>query len=148
MSAKLYLLWEMAALSQTLFLFPSAPQEAKIGCFKARGGSLTEQLADYRDEIVPGDTAAVIRKCAQLAHDRGYEYFALGKKGICFSGPLDTSGNYFAEKGVHVDNCSGDIGGDKYIFIFTLGKSCSLVHFLLPRLSSSNSVGPVIEHIG
>ena len=113
--------------SQTLWIcshacmaFFPAPPELEIGCF--RGNPLSEQLADFTADLDWQHTDVLARKCAQLSHNKGYKYFALGNNGVCSSG-ANAKTEYFKNGGARLSDCLNGVGNKKSIFAYSLGKA-------------------------
>ena len=116
-------------------LFSAAPPEIEIGCFN--GNPLKEVLGDLTNEVDWEHTDVVERKCAQLAHDKGYKYFALGNNGICYSGAKAQT-EYFSQGVASQLDCMNGIGRDNHIFVYTLGE---YTNSLITRLNQVRRVG-------
>ena len=97
--------------------------ENKIGCFKAFHNPLNEILGDLTRESLD----VMIDACAQLAHNKRYKYFALGKNGMCYSGP-NAQTDYFKEGPASSrKGCTHDVGDRRHNFVFTFSKYWSVV---------------------
>ena len=96
-----------------------APPEIQVACFYG-ADNLQEVLGDFTNEIEWDNTNVVVKKCAKLAHEKDYKLFALGKSGLCLSGP-DASQKYYIS-GTDWAYCKGGIGMGNSMFLYTLGK--------------------------
>ncbi|XP_078379485.1 A disintegrin and metalloproteinase with thrombospondin motifs 1-like [Oculina patagonica] len=84
-------------------------KEHVIGCFKTPEGLFSETLGDFTQEPDPDQA---LMQCGELAHDQGYQVFALGFGGLCLSGP-DSQDKYYLHKSPskkNKDKCSNGIG--------------------------------------
>ena len=64
------------------------PTYKPLGCFKDRKNAraLPDRYASFRSYIIWSDIeTSSIRRCASVARDKGYEYFAVQFYGECFS---------------------------------------------------------------
>lgn len=91
-----------------------------MACFIG-ADNLVEVLGDFTNEIQWDNTNKVVKKCAKLAHARNYKLFALGKDGLCLSGP-NTRHRYYIS-GTYRAKCREGIGIGNSMFVYTLGKS-------------------------
>ncbi|XP_068732164.1 A disintegrin and metalloproteinase with thrombospondin motifs 6-like isoform X2 [Montipora capricornis] len=89
-----------------------------IACFfrKSRGGIAL--LRDLRNGFDPKNTDPTIVKCADLAQEKGYRFFALGSNGRCFSGP-DAGKNYFKHGTTREQNCVNGVGRNGVMYVYT-----------------------------
>ena len=85
--------------SITMFLFPSQlifllhflpdplPDLQPLGCYKDNGGDrpLPINYANFRSQI-NWKQLETVQQCAQVAFNKGYEYFAVQFYGECFTG--------------------------------------------------------------
>ena len=101
------------------FFFLKAPPEIQVACFYG-ADNLQEVLHDFTKEIEWENTSAVVKKCAKLAYGRNYKLFALGRSGLCLSGP-NTSDKYYVS-GTSWSYCRDGIGMGNSMFVYTLGK--------------------------
>lgn len=95
-----------------------APPEIQVACFTG-ADKLQEVLGDFTNEIKWDNTNEVVKKCAKLAHAKGYKLFALGKNGLCLSGP-DTRHRYYIG-GINGAYCKDGIGMENSMFVYALG---------------------------
>jgi len=57
-----------------------------IGCFN-HDANVIPALERRRRELDINKVSAVVINCAELAQESGYNYFSVGYKGVCYSGP-------------------------------------------------------------
>ncbi len=62
-----------------------------------------------------------MKKCAELAFDKGYNLFSLGNYGLCLSGK-DASQRYSEKGGTGADKCDHGIGRGGAMYVYTFGK--------------------------
>ncbi|KAJ7328151.1 hypothetical protein OS493_025556 [Desmophyllum pertusum] len=61
---------------------------------------------------------ATIRRCALVARDIGYDYFAVQYYGECWSS-FDAAGNYGRHgKQINLDKCWSNVGGPNTNFVY------------------------------
>lgn len=97
----------------------SVPSFRHIACFKY--SSSFEVLDDFKKEVDWKAADVIIKKCAELAFDKGYKLFTLGNYGLCLSGK-DASQHYYGKGGARADNCKQGIGLGGAMFVYTFGK--------------------------
>ena len=90
--------------------------EIPVACFVG-ADNLQEVLGDFTKEINPSE---VVKKCARLAQVKNYNFFALGKDGLCLSGP-DTRHRYYIG-GTYGAKCRDGVGIGNSMFVYVLGK--------------------------
>lgn len=78
-------------------------------------------LGDFKKEVDWKATETTIKKCAELAFDKGYKLFTLGNYGLCLSGKGATQ-QYHEKGGVPSKKCKQGIGLKGSIFAYTFGK--------------------------
>ncbi len=108
-----------------------APPEIQVACFQG-ADNLAEVLGDFTKEIQWDNTNEVVKKCAKLAYNKGFNLFALGQNGLCLSG-ADTRRKYHIS-GTYGAKCRDGIGMGKSMFVYTLGIYWKHPYFLLPFL--------------
>ena len=96
------------------------PSYRKIGCFVASNDALKDYLGVFKDEVQQNSMSSVIGKCAELAFDKNYTFFALGNKGVCRSGPNATK-EYYLKGSTGDTSCPNGIGNSKYMAVYTFG---------------------------
>ncbi|XP_078372204.1 A disintegrin and metalloproteinase with thrombospondin motifs 6-like isoform X1 [Oculina patagonica] len=99
------------------------PPEIQVACFIG-ADNLEEVLGDFTKEIKWDNTNEVVKKCAKLAHAKDYKLYALGKSGLCLSGP-NTRNRYFIG-GTYGAYCKDGIGMGDSMFVYTLDHMPSL----------------------
>ena len=101
----------------------------KVACF-IYADQLTE-LRDFTGEVNRDNTNKVVKACAALAKAKDYKLFALGKNGVCLSGP-DMKKKYHVEGSLSAE-CNHGIGiGNNNMFVYSLGKMAILFsHFIV-----------------
>ena len=80
--------------SQLVFLFfflpDNSPDLQPLGCYKDNGGdpALPNEYANFRSQINWWEWPQLetVQKCAQVAFNKGYEYFAVQFYGVCYTG--------------------------------------------------------------
>lgn len=95
-----------------------------VACFEG-ADNLEEELGDFGSEIELGTADTyyhdVVEKCAELAHGKHYNMFALGKDGRCLSG-ADTQNKYHISSPSNKAKCKDGIGKGSSMFVYSLGK--------------------------
>ena len=93
----------------------------RVACFKG-ASNLEEKLDDFSSKIKSAnDTYDVVEKCAKLARAKHYKMFALGKDGLCLSGPA-THNKYYISGAAKGTDCKDGIGKGDSMFVYSLGK--------------------------
>ena len=92
----------------------------RVACFRG-ASNLEEKLDDFSSKIKSAnDTYDVVEKCAKLARAKHYKMFALGKDGLCLSGPA--THNKYHISGTKGAECKDGIGKGDSMFVYSLGK--------------------------
>ena len=91
--------------------------------------NLEEVLGDFIQDIQWDNTNDIVKKCARLAQAKEYKHFALGKNGLCLSGP-DTRNRYYIS-GTYGAKCSNGIGIGNSMYVYALGTYVSKAFQLL-----------------
>ncbi|RMX48625.1 hypothetical protein pdam_00008003 [Pocillopora damicornis] len=115
------------------------PAFSKIACFNTGSSYLSDVLGDFKSQVADKKYQVVISTCAELAFDKGYQFFALGYDGLCRSGP-NARDEYHKEGATSDNNCVNGIGINKRIAVYTfelLPKQIPLGCFKEKRSSSS-----------
>jgi len=99
------------------------PPEIQVACFIG-ADNLREVLGDFTNEIKWDNTNEVVKKCAKLAHTKGYTLFAMGKDGLCLSG-ADIQYKYYVS-GTYGAYCKEGIGMEDSMFVYSLEPMPSL----------------------
>jgi len=88
-------------------------KEYKIGCFRTPAGLFSETLGDFTQE---SDPDRAVMECKELTRSKNYNVFALGRGGLCMSGP-DAQERYHLHKPpAKTTKCSNGIGiGDNSV---------------------------------
>ena len=93
----------------------------RVACFKG-ASNLEEKLDDFSSKIKSAnDTYDVVENCAKLARAKHYKMFALGKDGLCLSGPA-THNKYYISGAAKGADCKDGIGKGDRMFVYSLGK--------------------------
>ena len=101
-----------------------------IGCFASRWGLIPELRGVGKRAIDVSNTDPAIIKCASLARNNDYSYFALGLNGRCLSS-ADAGTKYFKRGSTAAKKCRRGIGLTGASFVYTFGKSgCLNFHIL------------------
>lgn len=58
-----------------------------IGCFNHDSNAIPVLQEQRKRELDINEVSAAVIKCAELAQGNDYKYFAVGYKGVCYSGP-------------------------------------------------------------
>ena len=103
------------------FLF-SVPSFSRIACFNTGNSFLPDVLGDFTQEVKQGRAQEVIGKCAELAFQKNYKFFALGYNGRCRSGPNARNEYHNMTTANEVKYCPNGIGIDKRIVVYTFGE--------------------------
>ena len=105
-----------ALLPSYLFLYCSTVSRFhKIGCFNYKKNVIP---ALPRDPQIQSAESPVL-KCAELAQEKGYRFFALGLNGKCHSGP-EAGKQYF--KYGSANKCKNGVGNKGAALVYTFGK--------------------------
>ena len=104
-----------------------------MACF-AGADNIKEVLGDFTKHIDRDDTNKVVKKCAELAHNKDYTFFALGRNGLCLS-EANMKQTYYAS-GCEGAKCKGGIGMWNSMFVYSLGKVVLASHAVVVRASS------------
>ena len=62
-----------------------------------------------------------MKKCAELAFDKGFKLFTLGNNGLCYSGK-DVNQRYYEKGGTSASKCKNGIGLGGAMVTYTFGK--------------------------
>ncbi|CAH3193754.1 unnamed protein product, partial [Porites evermanni] len=95
------------------------PPEVQVACFIG-ADNIKEVLGDFTKQINWDDTNEVVKKCAKLAHNKGYTLFALGSNGLCLS-EANMKQKYHVS-GSEGAKCKDGIGMWNSMFVYSLGK--------------------------
>jgi len=90
----------------------------KIGCFNYKKRVIPELLQDLSGQLNFDNTEPAVLKCAELAQERGYRFFALGPNGKCYSGPKADE-QYFRYGSASKVKCVNGAGKSGATFIYT-----------------------------
>ena len=101
-----------------LFLSFKASAEIEVACFIGVD-NLEEVIGDFTENFRWENSSEVVKKCTKLAHAKNYKLFALGKNGLCLSGP-NTDHRYYIS-GTFGAECRNGIGIGNSIFVYALG---------------------------
>ena len=94
-----------------------------IGCFNHDPNAIPI-LERRRRELDVNKVSAVVVKCAELAQENDYNYFYVGYKGVCYSGP-QANETYFKKGSAQTKKkcTSGGVGKKGASVVYTFGKS-------------------------
>ncbi|KAJ7365945.1 hypothetical protein OS493_002682 [Desmophyllum pertusum] len=92
----------------------------KVACFI--GADQLTELRDFTREVNWDNTNKVVKRCAALAKTKDYKLFALGKSGVCLSGP-DMKKKYHVKGS---SKCNHGIGIGNNMFVYSLAPRPSL----------------------
>ena len=104
-----------------------------MACFN--GAGQFTKLDDFTGKVKWGNTNEVVKKCAKLAKEKEYKMFALGKGGVCLSGP-DMKEKYLDGGTINVE-CKHGIGIGNSMFVYSLGKHYRFLFFLVIKIEKS-----------
>lgn len=104
-----------------------------MACFIG-ADNIKEVLGDFTKQINRDDTNKVVKKCAKLAHNKGYKLFALGSNGLCLS-EANMKQKYHIS-GSEGAKCKDGIGMWNSMFVYSLGKVALASHAAVLRDSS------------
>ena len=104
-----------------MFFIFLVPAFSKIACFNTGSSYLSDVLGDFKSQVADKKHQVVISTCAELAFDKGYQFFALGYNGLCRSGP-NARDEYHKEGATSDNNCVNGIGINKRIAVYTFGE--------------------------
>lgn len=84
----LCLLTGSAAHERKLYFTGRLPSFQPLGCYHDSyyGRALTDNYANFRDQIIWKRLELTVNQCARVAQEAGYEYFAVQYYGECHSG--------------------------------------------------------------
>lgn len=82
---------------------------------------LKDYLGVFKDEVNQNKISEAIGKCAELAFDKSYRFFALGDNGRCRSGQ-NAKEEYFIKGSTSETNCPKGIGVYRRISVYTFGR--------------------------
>lgn len=90
-----------------------------VGCFadKSASRSFSHLVANLREEIDWYNLNKTVAKCAELVHDRGWEYFSLQFFGECWSGE---NGRLTYDRNGQSNNCVLGVGKESANFVYRL----------------------------
>ncbi|KAL9963373.1 hypothetical protein ACROYT_G026883 [Oculina patagonica] len=93
------------------------PSFSSIACFKFSKGLTV--LGNFVKKVNWKAADNIVKKCAELAFDKGYKLFTLGNNGLCLSGK-DASQRYYQKGGTGDKKCKQGIGlkGAMYAYTF------------------------------
>lgn len=106
------------------YLFSS---DLRVACFKI--ADQFEDLHDFTRQVKLENTNEVVKKCAKLAKEKNYTMFALAEGGVCFS-RSDMREKYLDGGTINAE-CRHGIGMGNSMFVYSLGKYCQFVCFLV-----------------
>lgn len=92
------------------------PPEIQVACFVG-ADKLGEVVGDFTNEIKWENTNEVVKKCANLIHQKGYKLFAMGRNGLCLSAN-DIRDKYHTS-GTEGAYCRSGIGIGNSIFVYS-----------------------------
>lgn len=123
--ASLWFYFTPQTLSDRIIIITNIDQQQisyeKVGCFndnRVDPRPLPELLADLTGEVDWYDPSKVIRKCANLASEKGYTVFGLQSFGHCRSGK-DAAETYNTD-GDSAGGCFGGLGGKEENLVFKI----------------------------
>ena len=109
-----------------------------IGCFNHDPNAIPILEDIEKRELDVNKVSAVVTNCAELAEANDYKYFAVGYKGVCYSGP-QANETYFKKGPAQTKKkcTSGGDGKQGAFVVYTFGKSANLNenNFALPSQS-------------
>lgn len=105
-----------------------------MACFIG-ADNIQQVLGDFTKQINWDDTNEVVKKCAKLAHNKGYTLFALGSNGLCLS-EANMKQKYHVS-GSEGAKCKDGIGMWNSMFVYSLGKVALASHAAVLRASSN-----------
>lgn len=111
-----------------------------IGCFNHDSNAIPVLQEQRKRELDINEVSAAVIKCAELAQGNDYKYFAVGYKGVCYSGP-QANETYFQKGPAQTKKkctSAGD-GKQRASVVYTFGKSANLNgnNFAAPSLLNS-----------
>lgn len=93
-----------------------------IGCFNHDANAIPA-LERRRRELDINKVSAVVINCAELAQESGYNYFSVGHKGVCYSGPQANETYYKKGPAETEKKCSSvGVGKKGAAVVYTFGK--------------------------
>ncbi|XP_068692661.1 A disintegrin and metalloproteinase with thrombospondin motifs 16-like [Montipora foliosa] len=103
------------------------PPEIQVACFVG-ADKLGEVVGDFTNEIKWENTNEVVKKCANLIHQKGYKLFAMGRNGLCLSAN-DIRDKYHTS-GTEGAYCRSGIGIGNSIFVYSFKFQVSKISVL------------------
>ena len=97
------------------------PTIVPLGCFvdKKRNRLLRNKFAGFRSSFNSSDPHAAVIKCAHLARDTDYEYFAVQNFGNCFT-DVNITTRYDQYGKAPAEKCVGEVGAAFTNFVYRL----------------------------
>ena len=98
-----------------------------IGCFNHDPNAVPVLQEQRKRELDINKVSTAVIKCAELAKENGYKYFAVGYNGVCYSGP-QANETYFKKGPAQTKKkcTSNGVGKQGAIVVYTFGKSTNL----------------------
>lgn len=90
-----------------------------MGCYKEKKKNrlLNIKFGDFRNSHNESDPYASVVKCAHLARDMDYEYFAVQNFATCRTA-VNIVNNYYAYGEAQPENCVGGVGAKLTNFVY------------------------------
>ena len=116
--------------SWQLFFFLSCFAVSKfyhIGCFNHDPNAIPVLEERPKRELDINKASAAVIKCAELAQENDYNYFSVGHRGVCYSGP-QANETYFKKGPAQTKKkcSSAGVGKNGAVVVYTFGKSANL----------------------
>lgn len=112
---------------EPVFETTSMPPSYAVGCYSDIPSP--RRLPIFIDAFEISEPAALIKKCAEEAHARGYEYFSTQFTTECWAGD-SSAANTFYLNGI-ADSCVDGVGREASNFVYRIGAP-SVVKSVLP----------------
>ena len=100
------------------------PAVTSLGCYVEKKWSkrfLNIKFGSFTSSHDPNKPYASVVKCAHLARDKGYKYFAVQNYAVCRTDDNIANGNYATYGEASPDKCVGGVGASLTNFVYQLG---------------------------
>ena len=104
---------------------------------------MKDVLANHRNDFDPAKVEMYIKKCGELAFQKGYSHFALGLNGNCLSSK-HAEKEYYVKKGTNPQTCKNGIGSKTSIDVYTFGESINTTVFAAYNIKIIIMIGKLV----
>ena len=104
-----------------ILLLELLPKQISLGCFKDKKSSrlLNIKFGSFSSSYDAQNPYEMVIRCAHLARDMDYEYFAVQSSGDCRT-DLDIVENYKTYGEASPDKCQGGVGASQTNYVYRL----------------------------